>query len=305
MEKYFLHMTNGTKIEENLVACIGYFDGLHRGHQALVQKTLEVAKQMKVVPTMISFEPDPRVVIKGISNFKHIMTMSDRFRLAEKLGIEKFVLLDFTKEMAALKPQAFIDQILGQLHLKGLVCGFDFHFGQYGQGDYHFLQKQCDYPVFRIDKVEDQQGKISSTRIGKAIQKGRMEEVNHLLGREYSSEGRVIRGLHNGHSLHFPTANIDYSEELILPKVGVYGGYVLLDGIKKLCMINLGHNPSVQYQKRLSLEVHILDYKGDLYDQTVRIYWLGFLRDEIHFSSKEELIQQLKKDQTEVVKRWK
>ncbi|MBW9211872.1 MULTISPECIES: riboflavin biosynthesis protein RibF [Terrabacteria group] len=304
MKKDFLTLAKETNIEEKLVACIGYFDGIHVGHQALIQKTIELAKKEKAIPTMISFEPDPWLVIKDMKEIKHITTMEDRMSLVEELGIERFILLDFTKEMASLEPEVFIEQVLGKLHLKGLVCGFDFHFGKQGKGDYSFLQKHCSYPIFQIDKIEDEKGKISSTRISQAIMNGQMEEANRLLGRDYSCQGKVIHGLRKGHQLNFPTANIAYSDELILAKKGVYGGYVFIHGEKKLCMMNLGHNPSIQYQNRLSLEVHILDFDEDLYGQKLRVYWLGFIRDEKYFSSPEELMDQLMKDQIEVIRKW-
>lgn len=304
MNIYTLHTHSSQPVPQDVVACIGYFDGLHLGHQALVQKVVEQAKEKKAMPALISFEPDPWVVLKQLVHPHHLMTVEEREVIAEKMGIECFIFLDFTEEMAGLSPQEFIEKVLGQLHLKALVCGFDFRFGQFGKGDSAYLKDNCSYPVYTVGQVGDELGKISSTRISRCLEEGKIEEVNALLGRDYSIEGTVIHGLKNGHQLGYPTANLDYSEELLLPKAGIYGGYVILEDKKYLAMISLGHNPSVQYLKKLSLEVHILDYQGDLYGQSLRVYFLAYLREEIHFSSIEKLKEQLAKDEQEVRKRW-
>lgn len=305
MNIYTLHMHSTINIKEKLVACIGYFDGLHRGHQALVKKVISKAHELQAVPTMISFYPDPWVVIKDIKQPKHITTMDERYALAAKLGIKNFIVLDFTKEVADLSPHDFIHNILGQLSLQALICGFDFHFGRFGRGNSQYLIDECNYPIYTIEEVKDHDEKISSTRICKALQEGKIEEVNRLLGRDYMIEGKVIHGLGNGHKLGYPTANIDYSDELLLPKSGIYGGYLFDDGKKKFCMISLGHNPSIKYQNRLSLEVNIFDFDKNIYGQTIAIYWLGILREEMYFAHKDNLIEQLEKDKEEVLKKWK
>lgn len=263
-----------------LCACIGYFDGMHLGHQALIHKTLEMAEKYDCESALITFDPDPWVTIKGMNDLHHITTMRQRINLAVSFGIENIVILKFTKEMSEKSPEEFVREILGQINLKGIVCGFDFHYGYKGQGNSETLKQQADFEVSVVEAVSDETGKISSTRISEAIVQGNMPEANRMLGYEYQIEGRVIHGRHIGTGMGFPTANVGYSKEYILPKKGVYVCYARIGSVFCRAMVNIGHNPTVNYTDKMSLEAHLIDFKGDLYGKMITVYFIQYLRPE-------------------------
>ncbi len=279
-----------------LCACIGYFDGMHRGHQALIRETVAMAKRNHCESALITFDPDPWVTLHDLTDVKHITTMRQRMNMAVELGIDNIVVLHFSKQMAAMPPEAFVSDILGQLDLKGIVCGFDFHYGAKGAGNCETLRKQASFEVAVVDAVEDEEGKISSTRISKLVEEGRMEEANELLGYEYQMEGIVIHGRHKGTSMGFPTANIRYSPEYIMPLTGVYAGYARIGNRKVRAMINIGHNPTLNYSENLSVEAHLIDFRGDLYGRMITLHLIRHLRPEMKFKNRSNLIMQLDQD---------
>lgn len=283
-----------------MCACIGYFDGLHRGHQKLIHKTIELGRKYSCETALITFDPDPWVVIKGMQNVKHLSTMAQRMNLAVSMGIDNIVLLNFTRDMSELSPQDFLDQVLGSLNLKGLVCGFDFGFGYKGQGNAQFLKEHAPFEVVVVEAVKDEEGKISSTRISNCIVAGQIEEANAMLGYRFNIEGKVIHGKHRGTGMGFPTANVDYSSEYLLPKTGVYAGYAIVDGISYPCMINIGTNPTFHDIDHMSLEAYLLHFHGDLYDKRIRLEFLKYIRAEKAFRSRENLILQMEQDLRDV-----
>jgi riboflavin kinase/FMN adenylyltransferase len=296
MRIVYLDVNSNRSLPQPVVACIGYFDGMHLGHQALVRRTIEMARAEKCESAMITFEPDPWVTIRGAKNVRHISTMRERMNKAVALGIENIVILRFTTEMSQLSPEDFVNHVLGQLNLKGLVCGFDFHYGYHGQGNAESLKKQAGYEVDVIQEIDDSIGKISSTRITECIESGDMVSAARMLGSYFSIEGIVIHGRHVGTGMGFPTANLKYSSEYLLPQPGVYAGFGIVDGRRYMAMINLGHNPTVNYQENLSLEVHLMHFHGDLYDHYLKVEFVKFLREEMKFKNVDNLILQLEQD---------
>ncbi len=178
----------------------------------------------------------------------------------------------------------------------GMVCGFDFHYGAMGAGNSETLKRDAAYAVHVIGEVDDEIGKISSTRISQCISDGDMEQAAEMLGSYYSIEGVVVHGRHIGTDIGFPTANVAYSEEYLLPKPGVYACIAYVGGKRYRSMVNLGHNPTFNYRQELSLEAYLLDFNGDIYENTIRIDFLHFMRNEMTFHSKENLILQLEQD---------
>lgn len=291
-------MDNNRVYAGPLTACIGYFDGVHLGHRALIKKTIEEARKNHSESALITFDPDPWVAIKGMepSSIKHISTFRERLNKVVELGIQNVVILKFTKEMSELSCEEFSSRILGKLKLNAVICGFDFHYGYMGKGDSVSLQKELGIPIFVVPPVEDAEGKISSTRICTAIEKGDMVTVHRLLGDYYSMSGTVIHGRHVGSSIGFPTANLSYSTEYIIPRHGVYAGWVSVKSGKYMAMINIGHNPTFNYRNEVSIEANILDLHEDLYGCSIKIEFVDFIREERRFQSKNNLIMQLEQD---------
>lgn len=284
------------KQKNPVVACIGYFDGMHKGHQALVNATIEKAKELGVESGLITFDPDPWVTLRDAKDVKHITPLQQRINIAVELGIKNIFILNFTKEMAALSPVDFI-KVLDSCNIKALICGFDYHYGQFGKGDIESLKRDADFEVIVIDAVSDSEGKISSTRITNLIEEGEVHKAEELLGYAYRVEGYVVHGNAKGRTIGYPTANVSVPSEYLEPKSGVYACFALVDGKKYKAMVNIGHNPTFNYTETMSLEAYILDFSGDLYDKRLKISFKYYLRPEKKFKYIGNLKMQLEQDE--------
>jgi riboflavin kinase / FMN adenylyltransferase len=286
--------------DEPLAACIGYFDGFHLGHQTLFNKTLTIAKQKSIKSAIISFDPDPWVVLHGVPNANHLTTIDDRKRLAKKLGFDVWISIEFDTKMANLHPTEFIDKIKA-IHVEDLICGFDFKFGSKGIGTIETLleAQDVDFNVVVINEYKVENEKVSSTRIKIALKNGDMNLVKQLLGRYYELFGVVVGGKQIGRKIGYPTANLRINSEYVLPKMGVYAGYVMIDGLRYQSMISIGLNPTVNDDRVVSIEAHIFDFDKDIYDKEVLFVYVEYLRPELKFNSLDGLIAQLKIDEME------
>lgn len=286
-----------------IVACIGYFDGLHLGHKALIDKTIEYARDNKCESALITFSPDPWITIRGISDVKHLSTMQQRKCLLEKMGIEHLIIIEFTKEVAILSHDDFVKKILIPCNLKVLVCGFDFHYGYKGAGDANTLKVDSEghFQTYIVESIDEEHCKISSTRITNYIEDGNIEHANRLLGYLYTIQGLVIHGKSKGKEIGFPTANILVDSKLIIPKRGVYAGYILVDNQEYKAIINVGHNPTFNYNDAISVEVNIIQFNREIYGENVEVRFSNRLRDEKKFDSIEQLIKQLNLDYTQTL----
>jgi riboflavin kinase/FMN adenylyltransferase len=280
----------------SLAACIGYFDGLHLGHQQLISKTIELANENGLASALITFEPDPWVVLRELTSIEHINSLAQRKTIVDNLGIDIWISIAFTKELANLKPDAFINDVLIALGVNELVCGFDFTFGSFGQGDTKLLGECHEFNTTVIDPVLKDEVKISSTLIEENIRKGNLSLVRELLSRPYTLISEVIHGRNRGEEIGFATANIDVNGTYVVPKTGVYAGVVNYDGEKYVSVVNVGHNPTFNERTNISIECHLLDFSGDLYGKTIEVEFYEFIRDERKFDNVEALTYQIKKD---------
>lgn len=297
MKQVVLSLDYKDKILEPIVACIGYFDGFHIGHMALINQVKSQAKQDQAKTAVISFHPDPWLVVKNQKNMTHLTTLSDRKELAQAAGIDYWIIIQFTKELSTLSPKQFVDEMLCELPLTTLVAGFDFRFGYKGEGDAAFLQAnyQC-FDTIVVDQVSDDHNKISTTRISVAISQGDVDEAMRLLGRAYSIKGIVVHGQKKGREIGFPTANVDCSVEYLIPQPGVYIGAATIKDRTFQAMINVGHNPTFNTKNNLSVEAHLLDFDQEIYGQEIRVHFYKRIRDEMKFDSIQELIDQMNED---------
>ncbi len=291
-----IDMKNDKRYPMPLCACIGYFDGMHKGHQELVRRTIGLAKQNRCESALITFDPDPWETIYGKKDLTHITTMKQRINKTMSLGIQNVIILSFTKQMSELSPEQFTKDVLGRLNIHALVCGFDFHYGHKGRGDSSTLKRDTDWQIEVVDAVEDEEGKISSTRISEAIRSGNMEKARSMLGYPYEVQGTVIPGRHKGTSMGFPTANIRMDREYIIPASGVYACYAMIGAKRWHAMVNVGHNPTMNFTQDISVEAHLINFSGDLYGKTVRLFFIKFIREEKKFRSRDNLIMQLEQD---------
>ena len=287
-------------VNEKMAACIGYFDGFHLGHQSLFNKTLTIAKQKSLRSALISFDPDPWVILHGVPNANHLTTIEDRKILAEILGFDVWISINFDKKMASLTPEEFINK-LKSINIQELVCGFDFKFGSKGTGTIETLQdaQSDDFKIHIISEYKVDNEKVSSTRIKIALKNGNMELVKQLLGRYYQLNGIVVGGKQIGRKIGYPTANLQVNSEYVLPKMGVYAGYVTIDSLRYQAMISIGLNPTVKDDRIVSIEAHIFDFDKDIYNKNVNFVYVQYLRPELKFNSLNGLIAQLKEDEKE------
>ena len=298
MEVIYLSLDDDFVMSQAIAACIGYFDGLHLGHQALINATNEYKHQHNIKSAMISFEPDPWIVTKKLKEVKHINDFESKKSLLEHFKVDYLLILRFTEQMAALKSEEFINMLSNKLNLKALIVGFDFKYGQFGSGNIDVIDSQVHqrFDVIKVDAVCDDVGKISSSRIDNTLMNGSIESASQMLGYDYFIIGEVIHGRKQGTEIGYPTANIKYDENILLPKNGVYIGVVDIDGVRYKSMINIGNNPTFNYKQQLSLEVHLIDFNKMIYGERIKVTFKSRIRDEIKFASKHELISQLEAD---------
>ncbi|MFG6118295.1 bifunctional riboflavin kinase/FAD synthetase [Thalassobacillus sp. B23F22_16] len=286
------------------VLALGFFDGVHKGHQELISTSVEKARETGLNSAVMTFYPHPSVVLKKQEqHVAYITPMREKQQVLEELGVEQLFIVKFDEQLADLLPQEFVDQFLIQLNVRHVVAGFDYSYGRMGRGNMETLpfhsRGMFDQTV--IDKVEDHGEKISSTRIRRELKQGNMSEVARLLARPFSTYGKVVQGDQRGRTIGFPTANIALNEDYLLPKVGVYAVRVKYKGKLYPGMANLGFKPTFNEEKeKPNLEVYIFDFSGNIYNEGLDVYWHAFIRDEKKFNGVEALVEQLKQDERHI-----
>jgi riboflavin kinase / FMN adenylyltransferase len=298
MEETVISLGKISSLSTQVVGCIGYFDGFHIGHQTLFNKTIALAKHKNLKSALITFDPDPWVVLKGLHNIQHITTLNDRKRYALEKGFDCWITIQFDLPMAQLKPDDFLNLLI-QNKVTHLVCGFDFRFGDKGLGDVDYLKAQKLIPVSILEEFDYMDEKVSTTRIIEAVKAGDMRLVTKLMGKFYKLTGIIVHGKRIGTQIGFPTANLKVDQEYVIPKIGVYAGLVTVDGVNHPAMISIGYNPTVKDDDSVSIEAHLFDYANNLYGKQLDYYFIHYLRSEMKFNGLDELITQLKKDDTD------
>ncbi|MDC3414096.1 bifunctional riboflavin kinase/FAD synthetase [Aquibacillus sp. 3ASR75-11] len=286
------------------VAAIGFFDGIHKGHQKVIGTAVEIAKANDQESAVITFDPHPSVVLKkDRKHVNYITPLKEKEALITEMGVDRLYIIHFNSELAQLDPKAFIDHFIIGLRIQHLVAGFDFSYGYKGKGSTATLPLHSDnqFEVTIIPKIVNNGTKISSTLIRSYLAEGDMEEANQLLDRPLRVRGIVVEGDKRGRTIGYPTANVEPRDPFLLPKVGVYAVHVMHHKNKYKGMANLGYKPTFQDKPDApSIEVHLLDYQGDLYGEELTIEWQQFVREEKKFNGVEELVNQLKQDEQNV-----
>ncbi|MEG0365502.1 MAG: bifunctional riboflavin kinase/FAD synthetase [Coprobacillus sp.] len=282
-------------IDQPICTALGFFDGLHIGHMALVNKVIDIADKHGYKKALMTFDHHPLFVLGLIDEEKYLTTMEDRIAILESLGIDYLFVIEFNKEVASLKPHDFVDKYLISQNIKHVVCGFDFKFGDKNSGNAETLKTYNQFETTVIDEVVFEGEKISSSRIRYILENGHIKEINHLLGRKYCITGQVIKGRQIGKTIGFPTANVDYNA-YFLPCGGVYVTKVYIQDREFMGMCNIGYNPTFSALDKPSLEVYILDFDEDIYGCVLNVEFYELIRKEKPFHSKDELINQLNKD---------
>ena len=286
------------------ISAIGFFDGIHQGHKAVIQQAVQIAEKENKTSAVISFYPHPSVVLqKNVTGAKYITTIEEKKNLLEELGVDRFYIISFNKELSLLPPKEFIDHFIIGLHITHLVAGYDFTFGHKGKGNMKNIEEyqQGKFAVTAVNKVEIDGDKASSTNIRKALENGNAAEAAGILGRHYETTGTVVRGDQRGKQLGYPTANLDIDAEKLLPKQGIYAVTMNVGGVNYEGMANLGTNPTfVENAENPIVEVNLFQFDKDIYGETATVYWHAFIRPEEKFDSAEELITQMQDDEKQV-----
>ena len=285
----------------NTIVTIGTFDGVHKGHQIIINRINEIAKKQALESVVLTFDPHPRhVIYPDDQELRLIHTLEEKIEALSKTGVQNLVLHKFTKEFSRTESVNFIrDFLVTKLNMKYMVVGFDHHFGKNRQGTFDNLIELSDAYGFKIEKIKPQnigEVTISSTKIRNAILEGDCKKANTYLSANFSITGKVVQGNKIGSSIGYPTANIEIENQWkILPKNGVYAVKIALKNQEYFGMLNLGNRPSIS-DDSFAIEVHLFDFNATIYNEELKIEFIQRIRDEQQFSDLEKLKSQLKID---------
>lgn len=285
------------------------FDGVHRGHRALLDSLIRKAKNLGSESVVITLNPHPRIVLSGSdSSLRFLTSLEERIDLMEEAGIDKLVVIPFSRELSRMPACDFIKKYLVDIiGVEHLIMGFDHHFGYRGYGDAVTITECASNYGFSVNRqkpLKEGNEIISSTTIRELIIEGSLSRANRLLGYPYLLKGKVVEGKKIGRMLGYPTANIepDYPYKLI-PADGVYAVQVLLDSLSYKAMLYIGPRPTIEYSNsKRTIEVNIFDFDNDIYKKNITVRFLHRLREDKKFSSRQELLDQISKDKAEAMR---
>ena len=283
---------------DKLVVAIGQFDGFHLAHMELLNKVKIRAKAVHAKTALITFDPHPDFVLKKNLDMTYISPLVDKAKDLAKMEFDYLIVIKFNNEVANTDPSDFVRNYLDKINVCEVVVGFDFRFGHFGKGTPEMIKSLSNNikEVHIIDEIKYHDVKLGTTLIRELLSKGDVSTVIDVLGHPYTIEGEVVTGRKVGRTINLPTANLQVSPDYVKVKEGVYSVLVEYKGSEYMGIANYGHNPSFNYKSNVTLEVHILDFNGDLYGETIKVKFIKYLRDEIKFCSKEEFIKQINED---------
>ncbi len=287
------------EFKEGTYIALGSFDGLHKGHMTLINKVVDEAMADGVKSAVYTFKNHPLTVANPELTPKLLMDNKQKIHLLKAKGIDVTIFISFTMEYMKTEAEDFIKMLIRDYNCKGFVVGFNFKYGYQNKGNIETLKvmaKKLGFKLFIMDAALSQDDVISSTRIRNLISKGHIEEANELLFEPFMLRGKVIGGKKLGRKIGFPTANMTYNDDYLLPKTGVYYTNILVDGVLHKGISSVGFNPTVEGTD-LSIETHILDFDEEIYGREVKVYFINYMRDEEKYDSLDELVIQLKKDE--------
>lgn len=289
---------NELQKEEPTVLVLGYFDGIHLGHKALFERARKVADERGLTVTVLTYPESPRLAFSRFTPelLLHLTSQQQRYLLLEKNGVDQLVMTPFTSEFASNTPEEFIERYVKGLNAQALVAGFDYHFGNC-RADVQDLMELFDGQVEIVSEVSLSGEKVSSTRIRQAIQSGDVSLANQLLGYPFMTEGIVVHGDARGRTIGYPTANLAPLDRVYLPSEGVYVAEVEVDGKRYRAMTSVGKNVTFDGTE-LRIEAHIFGFDRFIYGEKMTIFWLEKIRDMVKFDGIEDLMEQMKSDES-------
>lgn len=289
------------KTDKKVVATLGTFDGVHVGHQMIIKKLVDAAKELEAESLVLTFFPHPRMVLKQDHGIWLLNTLEEKQELLANLGLDNLVVQKFDLDFANLTAEEFVKQVLVEtFNISKIIIGYDHRFGKNRTADIHDLKRFGTFYGFEVEEISAQEidhVSISSTKIRTALEAGNIALANEFLGHAYHFSGKVIHGKKLGRTLGFPTANFEISESYkMIPQNGIYVVESEIEGERVKGMMSIGINPTFDNHPH-TIEVNFLDWSGDLYNKTLKVRILDRIRNEQKFNSLEELVSRLKEDE--------
>lgn len=287
--------------DKKLIATIGFFDGVHVGHRFLIRELKQLAHTRNLPSAVITFSEHPRAVLHSDYQPKLLNSFEEKLEHLASTGIDYCIVLDFTLKLSRLSAEEFILSILAQkLHTDTLLIGYDHRFGhnrEDGFEQYVTYGAICGMQVVKASRYSEGEAAVSSSEIRKQLSLCQVEEASHLLTYSYQLKGSIVSGYKIGRKLGFPTANIQMDEPFkITPGIGVYAVWVYLKGERYKGMLYIGDRPTLDNGSNITLEVNILDFSGDIYNNEIMVVFIHYVRGDIRFNTLEELKEQLGRD---------
>lgn len=300
-----IHLTYPVKkniIPSSTVLVLGFFDGVHLGHQHLINEAKKIAIKNELPVVVMTFDHHPKEVYAKKHDFEYIDTLEEKAQKMEKLGVDYLVVAPFTKEFSELSGQKFVDDVILRLNAKVVVAGFDYTYGPKNISNMAHLPEFAKgrFDIVKVPKQTFDGRKIGSTEIRNAIKNGNMELAYDLLGHHYLMSGTIGHGLRNGHKIGFPTANLNWKEKKVIPKIGVYATKTKIGNKWYESMTSVGYNVTVTQEKKIYIESHLFDFNREAYGEKMQIKWYHYTRGEEKFANLDELKKQLEKDEAEI-----
>ncbi|EGQ0306497.1 bifunctional riboflavin kinase/FAD synthetase [Staphylococcus pseudintermedius] len=288
-------------IQEDVAMALGFFDGLHRGHQALFDELDRVAKEKDLKKTVMTFDPHPSVVLNPKQKrTTYITPLDDKIELLGEQNIDYCLVVNFSSRFAEVTPDEFVQDYLVKNHARVIIAGFDFTFGKYGKGNMAMLQEyQAQFESITIGKQDLNHEKISTTAIREALKTGHLAKANEQLGYRYRMKGTVVQGEKRGRTIGFPTANIEPSDDYVWPTLGVYAVSMTIGSSDQIYrgVANIGVKPTFHDDlPQAVIEVNIFDFTENIYGERVTIYWHHYIRPELKFDGIDPLVAQMNDD---------
>ena len=293
-----MEILNKLKSNENLAIALGFFDGVHLGHKAVINAAVDYAKKNNIKSAVVTFRQSPYVALNNVKP-NYIITLEEKIKAIKKLGVDYLYLSDFTEDLAKQTASEYLKNLVDDLHPKMIATGFNHYFGYNKSGGVDYLrlmQQEYGYEFKEINPIKLNEDVISSTAIRKALSNGDIPKANSMLGYRFYVKNEVIKGRQIGRTIGFKTANLKMPEKMINIPDGVYAVEVEVLGKKHMGIANFGSNPTVTDDSQKLLEVHIIDFNQDIYGELVKVSFLVKIRNEKKFQSLTELKAQIEKD---------
>ncbi len=293
-----MEILNKLKSNENLAIALGFFDGVHLGHKAVINAAVDYAKKNNIKSAVVTFRQSPYVALNNVKP-NYIITLEEKIKAIKKLGVDYLYLSDFTEDLAKQTASDYLKNLVDDLHPKMIATGFNHYFGYNKSGGVDYLrlmQQEYEYEFKEINPIKLNEDVISSTAIRKALSNGDIPKANSMLGYRFYVKNEVIKGRQIGRTIGFKTANLKMPEKMINIPDGVYAVEVEVLGKKHMGIANFGSNPTVTDDSQKLLEVHIIGFNQDIYGELVKVSFLVKIRNEKKFQSLTELKAQIEKD---------